>query len=131
VGWIVIRKFEENKNFFKSEDEDMTNYSEKELIIRLEEKVKYLSNMVYSEFKTLSDYLHQQKQEVNRVETDLKEDIKKVNKQHQQDYDYLHGKIENTCQDLDRVKTKIDWAQGAVMLLYLIIAVIGVTSIRL
>jgi len=126
-----MKKFEENKNFFKSEDEDMTNYSEKELIIRLEEKVKYLSNMVYSEFKTLSDYLHQQKQEVNRVETDLKEDIKKVNKQHQQDYDYLHGKIENTCQDLDRVKTKIDWAQGAVMLLYLIIAVIGVTSIRL
>ena len=126
-----MKKFEENKNFFKSEDEDMTNYSEKELIIRLEEKVKYLSNMVYSEFKTLSDYLHQQKQEVNRVETNLKEDIKKVNKQHQQDYDYLHGKIENTCQDLDRVKTKIDWAQGAVMLLYLIIAVIGVTSIRI
>ena len=126
-----MKKFEENKNFFKSEDEDISSYSEKELIIRLEEKVKYLSNMVYSEFKTLSDYLHQQKQEVNRVETDLKEDIKKVNKQHQQDYDYLHGKIENTCQDLDRVKTKIDWAQGAVMLLYLIIAVIGVTSIRL
>ena len=36
-------------------------YSEKELLIKLEEKVKYLSNMVYSEFKTLSDYLHQHK----------------------------------------------------------------------
>jgi len=126
-----MKKFEENKNFFKSEDEDISSYSEKELIIRLEEKVKYLSNMVYSEFKTLSDYLHQQKQEVNRVETDLKEDIKKINRQHQQDYDHLNGRFEQKCIELDEIKTKVNWAQGAVMLLYLIIAVIGVTSIRI
>jgi microcystin-dependent protein len=67
--------------------------SDRELLIRLEEKVKYLSQMVYSEFKNLQDFMKAQKELITKVEEEVEKDLKAVQRQHRADCEYIHNEI--------------------------------------
>lgn len=119
-------------------DDAPQQMSDRELLIRLEEKVKFLSQMVYSEFKNLQDFMKAQKELITKVEEEVEKDLKAVQKQYRADCEYIHNEIAIVHQRIDKMKEqdiaplerKVTLGEGAIGLLYLLIAIIAAFSIR-